>query len=50
MRLIKDFLICFVTGVAIAWLFFVYGLDLHLQSKEKPPWSKPAAVEMTHGR
>jgi hypothetical protein len=45
-RLIKDFLICFIVGVALARLF-IYGLDLHYESTEKPPWSKPSAVEMT---
>jgi hypothetical protein len=45
-RFIKDFLICFVVGLGLAWLFFVYGLDLHYQTMEKPPWSKPSAVEM----
>jgi hypothetical protein len=50
MKLIRDFLVCAVAGGALFWLFFVYGLDLHLQSKKKPPWSKPSAMEMTHGR
>jgi hypothetical protein len=45
MKLLRDFLVCFFAGMALFYLFFVVGLDLHLQSKEKPPWSKPAAVE-----
>jgi hypothetical protein len=45
MRLLKDFLICFVAGVFFFWLFFVFGLELHYQAKEKAPWSKPRALE-----
>ena len=43
MKLLRDFLVCFVAGMAMAWLFFVYGLELHFAAKEKAPWSKPAA-------
>jgi hypothetical protein len=48
-RFIKDFLICFVVGLGLAWMF-VWGLDLHYEATEKAPWSKPSAMEMTHGR
>jgi hypothetical protein len=30
-------------------LFFVYGLELHYQSSEKAPWSKPSALEEQTG-
>ena len=49
MRIIRDFLVCFTVGMAMAWLFFVYGLELHYAAKEKAPWSKPSAVEQTAG-
>jgi hypothetical protein len=45
MKLLRDFLVCFVAGLALFWLFFVYGLELHYQAKEKAPWHKPSALE-----
>jgi hypothetical protein len=46
MRIIRDFAVCLVTGLALFWLFFVVGLDIHCESTERPPWSKPSAVEV----
>ena len=49
MKLLRDFLVCFAAGAFLFWLFFIFGLELHYQSSERAPGSKPSAVEQTAG-
>lgn len=49
MRTLRDAAVIAVAAAFLFWLFFVYGLELHYQAKEKAPWSKPSAVEQTAG-
>jgi hypothetical protein len=49
MKLLRDALVIAVASAAMFWLFFVYGLELHYQSSERAPWSKPSALEQAAG-